>query len=253
MTVTEMQGAIGVSSNSYYNFMKQSGPTKGTMSDAYMGAFEFFKKRELAGLKMPRKKKAKSDSPVSKKDNAGVAGGRQKSKAGKEQDLDVSEIHLEGEQTDRVPIYLTCDDVRRQINDHLRNTSATQASFCRTVASMYTSPPSQGTKPSSLKTFLSAGGVLMGASSPIFYGSYVYFEKLRIKQNKPKSKKRREMEEVWGEQGMERNDMKQSVLMQADERILTDKYGHVEYGHSELHGNEWAAPEGWKVWRPTKM
>ena len=250
MTVAEMQAKCDVSSNSYYSFMKQSGPNAGTMSDCFYGATVYFKKRELAGLTMPRTKKAKTDDNPDKEASSSktAAAGSKKTKADEKSEFDVSEIKLDGEETDSVPIYLTCDDVRTLIDAHLRNTSASQASFCRAVESMYTTVPDQGTKTTSLKTFLSSSGVLMGASSPIFYGAYVYFEKLRIKQSKPKSKKRKEMEEVWGSKGLDRNhDMKTPIHMFPDEGIFTDKYGHVE-----IHKRDWPAPQGWKTWRGKK-
>ena len=244
-----MQEAIHTTGNSYYRFMNQSGSTKGTQSDVYMNANVYFTKREIAGLKMPRKKKAKTEASDSKNQGNGPQGGQKKTKADESKELDVSGVKLDGEEKDTVPIYGTCDDVRARINAHLRDTSATQASFCRAVNDMYTHQPSQGTGPGALKTFLSSSGVLMGASSPIFYGSYVYFEKLRVKQGKPKSKKRQEMEEIWAPRGLDtKHDMKQSIMMQGDEAIFTDKYGHVE-----IHGRGWAAPEGWKTWKATRM
>ena len=61
MTVGKFCDAIDVSSNSYYNFMNQSGPSKGIYSDCFQGAAELFMKRQMAGIGMPRKKKAKTD------------------------------------------------------------------------------------------------------------------------------------------------------------------------------------------------
>jgi hypothetical protein len=43
-----------------------------------------------------------------------------------------------------------------------------------------------------------------GAKSIVFYAAYVYFEKLRTKERKPKGKKREEMEKVWGRNGVDR-------------------------------------------------
>jgi hypothetical protein len=252
MTVAELQDAIDVSDNSYYRFMKQSGPTKGTQTDTFMGAVIFFKKRELAGLKMPRKKKTKTNGDDGK-DKAGAGGKKSssQSKADQEKALDVSGIKLEGEETDSVPIYLTCDDIRSMTNAHLRNTSATQASFCRAIAGMFTNPPKQGTSTAALHTFLSYSGPAAGASKACFYGAYVYFEKLRIKQGKPKSKKRTEMEEVWGPKGMDRHDMTKPVFMRGDERIVADRFGHVD-----IKEKDWLPPDdgaGWKVWSMKAM
>jgi hypothetical protein len=59
--VSELQGAFGVSSASYYGFMKKSGATQGVQSDCCYGAMKYFEKREIAGLKMPRKKKVNTE------------------------------------------------------------------------------------------------------------------------------------------------------------------------------------------------
>ena len=67
MKVGEFQSKLGVSSKGYNDFMKQSGPMKGTGSDTYYAAFEFFKKRELVGVKMPRKKVKTDDNDTKDK------------------------------------------------------------------------------------------------------------------------------------------------------------------------------------------
>ncbi len=106
MSVAQIQEAIGTSGNSYYRFMNQSGPTKGVQSDVYMGANAYFLKREIAGLKMPRKKVKVDASDGRSKDKAG-SGGQKKSKADEAKDLDVSGIQTEGEEKDSAPIYST--------------------------------------------------------------------------------------------------------------------------------------------------
>jgi hypothetical protein len=42
---------------------------------------------------------------------------------------------------------------------------------------------------------------LYGATSCVYYGGYVFFEKLRIKEAKPKSKHRTDMEEIYSHKG----------------------------------------------------
>ncbi len=74
MKVGEFQDKLGVSGNSYRNFLGQNGNTKGMESDTYYAASEFFKKRELAGVKMPRKK-AKTAEAKDIKDKS-VTGGK---------------------------------------------------------------------------------------------------------------------------------------------------------------------------------
>jgi hypothetical protein len=44
-----------------------------------------------------------------------------------------------------------------------------------------------------------------GATSAVFYAAYVYFEKLRVKEGKDKSKTRKDMEGIWGAKGMRRD------------------------------------------------
>lgn len=95
MKVGEFCSVIGVSSGAYGNFMKKNGPHKGVECAAYHNAFTFFKKRDEAGLKMPKKQKT---SPGKQKDGEHGDGGKEhkggKGKAATAADL--SDIHLEG-------------------------------------------------------------------------------------------------------------------------------------------------------------
>lgn len=79
MKVGEFCDALGVSAKSYRNFMAMNGKDKGAGSDTYMAAWEFFKKRDIAGLKTPKKRKTAA---------AGTPNGSGGS--------DVSDVHLEG-------------------------------------------------------------------------------------------------------------------------------------------------------------
>ena len=44
-------------------------------------------------------------------------------------------------------------------------------------------------------------GPMAGASHNVFYGAYVFFEKVRIAEGKPKTKHRLDMEAAWGAYG----------------------------------------------------
>lgn len=92
MKVGQFCDAIGVSGNAYRRFMSQNGKFAGEQSDAYRGAWEFFKKREMAGLKIPTKKQkvAASDGEASGSSKA-VAG-----KKDKDAHPDIFNIHLDG-------------------------------------------------------------------------------------------------------------------------------------------------------------
>jgi hypothetical protein len=90
MKVTEFQKAIGVNSNSYGRFMGYKGAYQGSDNGTYLAAFHFFRKREQKGIKVPKKKVKKDDA---------------------DQALDVSNIVLEGEAENAVPVYDSCEYV----------------------------------------------------------------------------------------------------------------------------------------------
>ncbi|KAF2030612.1 hypothetical protein EK21DRAFT_88734 [Setomelanomma holmii] len=183
MKVGEFQKAINVTSNSSSRFMGQNGPHKGSGSDVYMLAWAFFKKRELRGIQTTANKKAKTVEPGSK-----------------DAVPSVQEIVLEGEMDDSVLVFDTCDEIRRKISAHLKKPGVTQAAFLRDVAAQYHTEPKK-IQSSQLSKFRSKKGPYAGNTGVIFYGAYVYFEKLRIKEKKPKGIKRLEMEDVWASQG----------------------------------------------------
>lgn len=112
--------------------------------------------------------------------------------------VNIGDLSLPGEESDSVPVYDTCDEVRRKISAHLRRPGVTQAQFCREIRAQFHSAD----KPANIQNvqldrFRSAKGPRAGAKSVIFYGAYVFFEKARIKQGRNKSKHRQEMEKLW--------------------------------------------------------
>jgi hypothetical protein len=128
-----------------------------------------------------------------------------------------------------VPVYDTCDDVRTKIKKYLRDEpSATNAGFVREVNRAL--GPESSLSPVSavmLRTFMNGHGPAKGAESPLFYGAYVLFEKLRVKHDKPKSKKRLEMEEEWGRGGMHLSDPDRGIWVSAGDHPWVDKYGKL--------------------------
>ncbi|CAD0112567.1 unnamed protein product [Aureobasidium uvarum] len=181
MKVGDFCSAINVSSNAYYNFMHKHGTMKGDECAAYPAAFAFFKRREDMGIKVPTKKqKQAKDAEKDGKDGKG------------------------GEETDSVPVYDTCDDIRRQITAYLKKPGVTQAQFGRDLLAQYnTDKAPKGISASQIQSFRGKKGPDSGNTSSVFYSAYVFFEKMRIKQGKPKSQKRKEMKEVWGLDGFD--------------------------------------------------
>lgn len=174
MKVGEFQKAIGASSRTYGNFIGQNGPYKGCNSCVYQNAFAFFKHRELNGIKVAKKK-------VKKEEEGKV--------------LDVSAIKLEGEDETKVPVYDNCDEIRRKIRAYLTEPSITQAGFLREIAKTY--PVTKNIQSKLLNDFLGKKGHDAGNTSSVYYASYVFFEKIRIRDNKPKSKSRLENEKMY--------------------------------------------------------
>lgn len=80
MKIGDFCDTLGVSQNAYRRFLALNGKDKGAGCDTYIAAWEFFKKREMAGIKPPKKQKMNVPAAAAKKDAA----------------VDLSDIHLEG-------------------------------------------------------------------------------------------------------------------------------------------------------------
>ncbi|KAK4150663.1 RNA ligase-domain-containing protein [Chaetomidium leptoderma] len=196
MTKTAFAREIGVSGKSLTGFLGTNGPFKGAKFVAYRAAWEYLKKREMAGIKLPAKKP--KTNPAGEGSSSTAAAGT---------DVDISDVVLPGEEDDAVPIFDTCDEVRRKVNAHLKKPGVTQAQFCRDIYAQLKGParPAKSFQSSQLSHFRNAKGALAGVKSALFYGAYVFFEKRRVKEGKPKNKHRLEMEQQWDEDGIERN------------------------------------------------
>jgi hypothetical protein len=171
MKIGELQKAMGVTAKPYNTFMGKNGPDDGMNTATFPSAYRFFKKREAEGIKVPKKKVKKEEEAYKN---------------------DVSAIHLDGEADVFVPIYDSCDEIRKKISAYFAEPQVTQAGFLREIAKTY----SDGRKIQSkvLNDFLNKKGPSEGNTGSVFYSSYVFFEKIRIRDNKPKSKHRNEME-----------------------------------------------------------
>jgi hypothetical protein len=154
---------------------------------------------------------------------------RIKAKHDVSQEYNVEEIILEGETEEAVPIYDTCDDIRSKIREHLALSGMTQAAFLRQLCKCFPQPKKLQSR--QLKLFLELTGSVRGCESAIYYGAYVYFEKLRIINGEAKSTKRLELEEDWeSEGGMSRKRDRQSYIVMAGTAVYVDEYGHIFTG-----------------------
>lgn len=200
----EFCAATGLSNANVNAFLAKEGANGGAKCAAYKPAWRFFKRREVRGLEMPSVEKRQKLDAVKEAEKVGGTGSRSRAKTtiSAASLLDISNVHLEGEEDDSVEVYDTCDEVRRKIKAHLGKTPGlTQAQFCRELYAQLGAPKCKAIQASQLANFRGGKGARTGAKSTVFYAAYVYFEKLRIAQGKPKSAHRLEMEDIWGYQG----------------------------------------------------
>ncbi|KAK4454571.1 hypothetical protein QBC34DRAFT_433511 [Podospora aff. communis PSN243] len=234
MTKTAFANEIGVSMKSLNNFLSEHGAYKGSGSSSYDLAWAFFKERELRGVAMPKKKVAKTTAASAASGTAAAAAAATPAAKGafafgNSSGLDLSTVVLEGEDTDSVPVFDSCDEIRRKINAHMKNPNVTQAQFCRDILAQLHSPAKpKSIQGSQLQRFRGMKGADAGAGSLVFYGAYVFFEKIRIKEGKSKTKHRLAMEETWPE-GFEREGRRGGYWCLGNERPVMDKLGKVSF------------------------
>ncbi|KAH7035561.1 uncharacterized protein B0I36DRAFT_318596 [Microdochium trichocladiopsis] len=232
MTKTAFCDAIGVSSHSLRGFLTNKGTMGGQGSSTYDNAWVWFKQRELAGLKMPDAKRRKQKIADQQAKDKGTATPSGKAPA---KDLglpDISDIELPGEGGDVVACFDNCDEVRRKINAHMKIPGVTAAQFCRDLFAQLSEPETGAIQSSTLTRFRNAKGPVAGAKSIVYYTAYVYFEKLRIAQGRPKTEHRKRMEEAWGVSGMRRDaDDNTRFLTCGNERPWVDEFGKFHFGH----------------------
>ncbi|KAL9088190.1 MAG: hypothetical protein Q9165_006317 [Trypethelium subeluteriae] len=110
----------------------------------------------------------------------------------------LSHVHLDGEETDTVPIHDSCGEIRKKISSYLRRSGVEQSSFLKALKDQYhTDKQPARMDPGKLNRFRSSKGADGGNTNTVYYAAYVFFEKLRIKEGKPKSKHRQDMEATW--------------------------------------------------------
>lgn len=189
MKVGEFQNAFGVSSPAYSSFMNRTGTWDGDGCDTYWKAAVFFKKRELLGLPLKaakdRKKKTKLTPSGSAGDAATSAPSTRNAVAAL---LDVSGVDLVGDEDSRVPVFDTCDTVRTKIRAFIARDGITRAALVRALSSLV--PAESRVSDANLRYFLGLKGPTSGNTTTVFYAAYLFFEKRRVKDGKPKSKLR---------------------------------------------------------------
>ncbi|KAJ4126297.1 hypothetical protein NW765_002080 [Fusarium oxysporum] len=211
----EFQKTIGVSGKSYNSFMNRTGTWDGENTDTYTKAHIFFKKRELQGLPLKANKPKKAKTAASAK--------------ALEEVLDVSNVDpLPGEADGTVPIYDTCDEIRKKIRPMLAKEGMTQAAFIRALNKNL--PEGKSVSPANMRYFMGRKGVRDGNTNIAFYAAYVFFEKKRIQAGKPKTQFRQKMEKAWGNKGFDiEHGANQQYTCSAGEEPVVDEFGKIDF------------------------
>jgi hypothetical protein len=87
----------------------------------------------------------------------------------------------------------SCDVVRRKIEAYIKKPGVTRASLLRELAGQF-ELQSVSLQSKQLNDFLTKRGALDGNTSRVYYAGYVFFERLRLAEGKPKSEHRKRME-----------------------------------------------------------
>ncbi|KAI1085512.1 hypothetical protein F5B20DRAFT_567485 [Whalleya microplaca] len=213
----EFCAAIGNTSKSLNTFLSQRGTTGGAGSASYDNAWAFFKQREIAGLKMPdvkKRQKTEAAAAAAASSNATAgSSGTGKATAQKTAGPDISNIKVGGEETDCVPVYDTCDEIRKKINAHLKTPGLTASQFCRDIYAQLNQPTGKCPR--------------AGCTSRLFYAAYVFFEKKRLAEGKPKTQHRLNMEDVYQGGFDLEHDGRHGVIVMAGSTPYMDQYGTI--------------------------
>ncbi|KAK8198178.1 hypothetical protein HDK77DRAFT_489035 [Phyllosticta capitalensis] len=186
------------------------------------------------GLKLPtagskkQKTNSKEATPQASNDDKQTKTAKTKKESGAITAAHLADIKLPKEDVDDVEVYDSCDEIRKKINAHLRVPGVTQAQFCRDLAAQLHTPA----KPTNIQSrqltaFRDKKGPDAGNTSVVYYAAYIFFEKIRIKDGKPKSSHRLGMEKTWvGGMDIKRPAHKRSVWVGPNVKsVRQDQFG----------------------------
>jgi hypothetical protein len=229
MKVGEFQKAIGASSSTYSSFMRKTGPMDGAGSSVYRNGFAFFKLRELNGEN--RKKKAKVGEQ-----------GQVKEKKKEVEEEDFNGLLLEGEEEGEVPIFDSCDEIRQKINHYLSKTGMSKAAFGREIGKLFGGEEEKKITGGSVTQFLGKKGPMAGNTTRVYYGAYVFFEKIRVRDGKPMTEHRETMEDVW-----DGCDLRFWIKEGVDRSKVIDRMEYITFADGpDLYQDEYGKPvTGW--------
>lgn len=229
--MSDFQKTLQVTPAEYKSFMGQlKGPGNGLKNKTYAAAHHFFTRKGSGSqdVKSPASKKRKTGNKSDDSKASNADGKDNKAKSKENESIKADDLpKLDGEDDGSVPVYDTCNDVRTKIDAHLKKHKLSKKVFAEEISKCQPSGATSVTG-DQVSVFQKKNGPLAGNSTKAFYASYVYFEKLRIKEGKDKSKKRKEMEDIHGEKGVMTDRAIESVhfTVPGGMKVHIDKYGY---------------------------
>ena len=183
VTATSFQKVIGVNANTYGTFMtgKYKHASSAMGNGTYWNAGYFFWSDEQLNQQDSIIKKLKASASAAEKAGDGAAG--------KKPPLpDVSAIQLESDD-----VYLKPKEVRAEVSALKTKYKCTNADLAKAVWPEKAAATSQPGAP--VGRFLSQGGEFGGEEMEFYRPCALFCEKVRVFENRPKSKKRKALEE----------------------------------------------------------
>ncbi|KAI0847206.1 hypothetical protein F5Y00DRAFT_271326 [Daldinia vernicosa] len=228
MNKTEFSRVIGCNTNTLNTFPRQTGPDGGQDSSAYHNTWTWLKRRQVVKLAMPN----------TKKQTQGANSPRSHTSRSDSKMLpavvslpDIKHISLDDEEIDLVSWWDSSDEIRRKISAHLETQGVTRAQFFRDLYAQLNAPTIESIQSKQLNDFRRGHGAKTGAKGTVFYAAYVYFEKLRLAQGKPKTEHRLDMEDIWAwKSGFDRETDHRTVFLgsaSSSPYIQFDRYGRI--------------------------
>ena len=202
MSTGDFIAELGVNGNTFYKFMNNRYKDKkwgAAAGGAYWAAMAYFNRQ--AAAKKAAKGKGKGKGKGKRKRGADDGGAKAAEKAAKEERAakrregtlllaKIEEVELDDDAADEdgnAYVYDNCDVVRRKCSRFLASGLTTKTAWLKAM----------GVNPNSFNGFMNFNGKGAGAGNCSYVRAFVFFEKLRVLEKKPKSKLRVTNEARW--------------------------------------------------------
>lgn len=189
MTQAEFLRRYNINSTSYRRFMKLEGKDNGVQNGTYWAAVRLHLSRTLnksteveeAPVSVGSKRKAEKAADAQETDAPAVSTTAKSTpnKRSTKPKSSYEEYAVTGEEETPV-VYDDCDEIRRKISEFYLSSPVSKNEFCRLIAC----------NTNAVNRFLHGSGPLTGAGSKVYPSAYIFFERLRIAHDEPKTQHR---------------------------------------------------------------